>query len=84
MTIRRRHALQALGAFTLPASLKAQPRFPSRAITLIVPFAPGGIADLTARSVAQAMAASLGQPIVVGWATPDEWRNARARIPLYF
>jgi tripartite-type tricarboxylate transporter receptor subunit TctC len=39
--------------------------FPSRPITLMVPFAPGGIADLTARSVAQAMAASLGQPVVV-------------------
>jgi tripartite-type tricarboxylate transporter receptor subunit TctC len=30
-----------------------------------VPFGPGGIADLTARTVTQAMAASLGQPIVV-------------------
>jgi tripartite-type tricarboxylate transporter receptor subunit TctC len=39
--------------------------YPSRPITLIVPFAPGGIADLTARSVAQAMAASLGQAVVV-------------------
>ena len=44
---------------------QAQPAFPSRPITLIVPFAPGGIADITARAVAQAMAASLKQPIVV-------------------
>lgn len=69
MSLRRRHALQALGAFTLPASLPAplhaQPRFPSRAITLIVPFAPGGIADLTARAVAEHMGKSLGQPVVV-------------------
>jgi tripartite-type tricarboxylate transporter receptor subunit TctC len=43
----------------------AQSTYPSRAITLMVPFAPGGIADLTARSVAQAMAASLGQAVVV-------------------
>ncbi len=39
--------------------------FPSRPITLVVPFAPGGIADLTARAVAQAMAGSLGQAVVV-------------------
>jgi tripartite-type tricarboxylate transporter receptor subunit TctC len=35
------------------------------AITLIVPFAPGGIADLTARAVGKEMSASLAQPIVV-------------------
>lgn len=43
----------------------AQPRFPDKPITLIVPFAPGGIADITARTVAQAMGATLGQTIVV-------------------
>ena len=37
----------------------------SRAIGLLVPFAPGGIADLTARAVARAMAQSLGQAVVV-------------------
>jgi tripartite-type tricarboxylate transporter receptor subunit TctC len=34
-------------------------------ITLIVPFAPGGIADLTARAVTKEMSALLRQPIVV-------------------
>jgi tripartite-type tricarboxylate transporter receptor subunit TctC len=48
-----------------PAALRAQPRFPSRPITLIVPFAPGGIADLTARAVAEHMGKGLGQPVVV-------------------
>lgn len=43
----------------------AQPAFPQRPITLVVPFAPGGIADITARAVAEAMARSLGQSIVV-------------------
>ncbi len=43
----------------------AQPRYPERPITLIVPFGPGGIADLTARTVAQAMSERLKQPIVI-------------------
>ncbi len=59
----RRVALGVLAA--TPWCVRAQPRFPDRAITLIVPFAPGGIADLMARTVAEGMARSLGQPVVV-------------------
>ncbi|HET9976166.1 MAG TPA: tripartite tricarboxylate transporter substrate-binding protein [Burkholderiaceae bacterium] len=57
--ITRRAAIAS--ALALPAAVRAQ----ARAITLVVPFGPGGIADLTARAVAQEMAAILGQPIVV-------------------
>src|SRR6202453_903266 len=39
--------------------------WPSRAITLIVPFAPGGGVDVSARIQAQHMSELLGQPIVV-------------------
>jgi tripartite-type tricarboxylate transporter receptor subunit TctC len=39
--------------------------YPSRPITMVVPFAPGGIADITGRPLAQAMTKSLGQPIVI-------------------
>jgi tripartite-type tricarboxylate transporter receptor subunit TctC len=45
--------------------VQAQTKYPEKAITLIVPFGPGGIADLTARAVAQAMTATLNQTIVV-------------------
>ena len=39
--------------------------FPSRPITLISPFPPGGSTDTTARIVAEAMRPSLGQPVVI-------------------
>jgi tripartite-type tricarboxylate transporter receptor subunit TctC len=65
----RRLALRAGGAAVLDVALAgrvgAQPRFPDRAITLLVPFAPGGIADLTARAVAEHMARTLAVAVVV-------------------
>ena len=61
----RRHALLA-AATALPAwRARAQARFPERPITVVVPFAPGGIADITARAVAEQMARTLGQAVVV-------------------
>lgn len=55
----------AAAVFAPAAWAQGPPGFPSRPITLVVPFAPGGIADLSARTVAEAMARSLGQAIVV-------------------
>jgi tripartite-type tricarboxylate transporter receptor subunit TctC len=40
-------------------------QYPNRPITMIVPFPPGGIADITGRPLAVAMAKQLGQPVVV-------------------
>jgi tripartite-type tricarboxylate transporter receptor subunit TctC len=60
----RRSALLVL-AGTAASLAPAQARFPDRPITLLVPFGPGGIADLTARAVAEQMARSLGQPVLV-------------------
>ncbi|MEN9417509.1 MAG: hypothetical protein RI988_1129 [Pseudomonadota bacterium] len=48
-----------------PRLAPAQPRFPDRPVTVLVPFAPGGIADLTARAVAEHMAGTLGTAMVV-------------------
>lgn len=62
----RRRLLGAAGAaLAFGGRAWAQPRFPTRPVTLIVPFGPGGIADITARAVGEAMARSLGQPVVV-------------------
>jgi tripartite-type tricarboxylate transporter receptor subunit TctC len=45
--------------------LAAAQTFPTRSITIIVPYTAGGAADLTARFVAEHMSATLGQPVVV-------------------
>ena len=39
--------------------------YPSRPITMVVPFPPGGIADITGRPFAGVMSRLLGQPVVV-------------------
>ena len=44
--------------------VQAQP-LSSRPIKIVVPFGAGGVADLTARIVAQKMADNMGQPVVV-------------------
>jgi tripartite-type tricarboxylate transporter receptor subunit TctC len=67
MPISRRTLVASLAAAPL-TSLLPRPAFaayPDRSIRLIVPFAPGGNADLVARLVAEGMSPSLGQPIVV-------------------
>jgi tripartite-type tricarboxylate transporter receptor subunit TctC len=43
----------------------AQPAFPIRPVTIVAPFTPGTPADVAARRVAQAMAGTLGQSVVV-------------------
>lgn len=53
----------ALAQASLSAS--AQGDFPNRAVKIVVPFAPGGVSDAVARPIANAMSASLGQPVIV-------------------
>jgi len=63
--MRRRDIIGLIGAAAaMPLAARAQ-GFPSRAITLVVGFPPGGTADLTARIVADRMKMSLGQSVIV-------------------
>ncbi len=61
----RRSVLAAAAILSLAGLASAQSAYPSKAITMIVPFPPGGLADIVARPVAEAMSRDLGQPIVI-------------------
>jgi len=64
---RRNFLHLAAGAAALPAIsrfARAQ-TYPSRPITMIVPFPPGGLADVIGRIAAEGMRASLGQSIII-------------------
>ena len=52
-------------ALLLVAPAMAQDSYPSRPVTMVVPFPPGGVADIVGRPVAEAMARHLKQPMVV-------------------
>jgi tripartite-type tricarboxylate transporter receptor subunit TctC len=52
-------------ALAAAAPALAQDAFPSRPITMIVPFPPGGVADVTGRPTAAAMEKVLKQPVIV-------------------
>ena len=65
MTRRRVLAAAAALALALPLVAVAQEPYPSRPITLVAPFPPGGVADLTARPVAAAMEKVLKNPVAV-------------------
>src|SRR4029077_6532502 len=54
----------ALAVLVGVTSVQAQ-TYPSRQITLIVPFPPGGSTDVAARILAEHMRARLGQPVVI-------------------
>jgi len=54
----------ALAAMAGLAGAQAQ-GFPSKQITLIVPFPPGGSTDVTARIMAEKMRPILGQPVII-------------------
>ncbi len=59
-----RFVMGLLLSLTLSSVSWAQ-SFPTKPLKIVVPFGPGGVADLTARTVAQKLSQTLGQPVVV-------------------
>ena len=69
MTTQRRTVLKSLSlpllAAYVAAPALAQDAYPSRPISMVVPFPPGGVADTVGRPVAEAMARFLKQSVIV-------------------
>jgi tripartite-type tricarboxylate transporter receptor subunit TctC len=76
-------AMLAVGLFGARAPAHAQDSWPSRPLTMVVPFAAGGPVDLLGRIVGQYLGAQLGVPVVVenfpgAGGMPGSQRIARA------
>jgi tripartite-type tricarboxylate transporter receptor subunit TctC len=64
--MKRRHVLAWGSALALTGPRAfADGKYPQRPITLVVPTAPGGSTDFTARLIAEPLSRALGQPVVV-------------------
>jgi tripartite-type tricarboxylate transporter receptor subunit TctC len=83
---RRRFLSLAIGTAGLPAvsRIAIGQTYPSRPLTIVVSYAPGGSSDVVARNLAERMKASLGQPVIIenvtgAGGTLGTGRVARAR-----
>src|SRR6476619_4609830 len=67
MRLNRRNNFFLVSLILLLAAIKVsgQEKYPDRPITIVTPFPPGGVADLTARPVAAAMEKVLKNPVGV-------------------
>jgi tripartite-type tricarboxylate transporter receptor subunit TctC len=63
--LNRRHFHAAAAALLSTGAAWAQGSWPQRPVRIVVPFGAGGIADLTARTVGEALSHRLGQAVVI-------------------
>ena len=63
--VTRRRALALAAGLGLASPALAQAAWPTRPVTLLVPFAPGGASDIAARAFSTRLAERSGQPVVV-------------------
>ena len=55
----------ALAAALLPLGALAQTNWPTKPISMVVPYPPGGVNDAVARVYAEKLATELGKPVIV-------------------
>jgi tripartite-type tricarboxylate transporter receptor subunit TctC len=82
MKLPRRTFLQFAGAAVSAPSFSyvaAAQTYPSRPITMIVPFAAGSAVDVIGRAVAERMRVSLGKPVIIENATGAEGNTGTGR-----
>ena len=58
-------ALPAAAALGVPFVARAQEKYPSRPVTIVLPFGAGGVADVTSRLAAERLGEKLGQRFVI-------------------
>ena len=59
----RRLVLASLATFSL--GLAQAQSFPNKPVTLMVPYPPGGLSDVIARTINNTLSKHLGQPVIV-------------------
>jgi len=57
--------LPSIALFTVVSTAALAQGYPTRPVRLVVPFAAGGVADITARVVSQQMSSAMGQQVLV-------------------
>jgi tripartite-type tricarboxylate transporter receptor subunit TctC len=55
----------SLSATATPVAVRAQTGYPSKTVTVVSPFAPGGLNDMCARAVAKGLQQAFAQPVIV-------------------
>src|SRR3954452_6174071 len=72
--------LAAIAAGTIAIAPAAAQTWPTRPVTLVYPFAPGGLGDVLARVFAAPLADQLGQPVIVENVGGAGGMNGSARV----